>query len=278
MKTRPFLILCGLVALLGATVARAEPASGLRAAEVLPGWRTAHGVHFAAIALTLAPGWKTYWRAPGDAGIPPHFDWQGSDNLAGVVVHWPRPIVFDLNGMRSIGYSRAVVLPLEVTPRDPARPVTLRGRIDMGVCEEICVPLSVDIAATLPAASSGAAAGTGVGVDPRIATALADVPAPAAQHGLVNLSCEVSPAGRGLTLTARINIPALGPTETAVIEAAGKDLWVSETRAERKAEGLVAVSEVYPTGRAPVSIDRGQITITVLSGDQAVEMQGCPAP
>ncbi|MFY8145805.1 MAG: protein-disulfide reductase DsbD domain-containing protein, partial [Rhodobacter sp.] len=69
--------------------ARAMTQDDLLSAEVLPGWRTEQGTHMAALRLTLAPGWKTYWRSPGDAGIPPLFNWSGSQNLSGVRVHWP---------------------------------------------------------------------------------------------------------------------------------------------------------------------------------------------
>ncbi len=42
--------------------------------QVLEGWVRADGTRMAAVQLDLEPGWKTYWRAPGDAGIPPSFD------------------------------------------------------------------------------------------------------------------------------------------------------------------------------------------------------------
>ena len=45
----------------------------------------------AAVEIRLAPGWHTYWRVPGEAGIPPRFDWSGSQNLAAVAYEWPRP-------------------------------------------------------------------------------------------------------------------------------------------------------------------------------------------
>ena len=94
-------------------------------AALLPGWQTSNGSRMSALRLDLAPHWKTYWRSPGDAGIPPEFDWSGSDNLAGVRLHWPRPQVFDLNGMQSIGYKKHLVLPLELTAVDPAKPGTV---------------------------------------------------------------------------------------------------------------------------------------------------------
>ena len=68
------------------------------------GWQMQNGHHMAGLSLQLAPDWKTYWRAPGEAGIPPLFDWSGSTNVQSVRVHWPSPVVFHLNGMQTIGY------------------------------------------------------------------------------------------------------------------------------------------------------------------------------
>ena len=70
-------------------------------AQLRPGWQMENGGHMAAVELQLAPGWKTYWRSPGDAGIPPTFDWSGSDNVRSVRIHWPAPLVFDANGMQT---------------------------------------------------------------------------------------------------------------------------------------------------------------------------------
>jgi DsbC/DsbD-like thiol-disulfide interchange protein len=118
-------------------------------AELRPGWRTPQGTQMAALHLILAPGWKTYWRAPGDAGIPPEFDWRGSQNIAGVSYFWPRPQVFDLNGMRTIAYKNELVLPIEFQLASPGGTTHVVGKIDIGVCDEICVPISLNVSAEL---------------------------------------------------------------------------------------------------------------------------------
>ena len=110
-----------------------------------------NGGRMAAVELQLAPGWKTYWRSPGDAGIPPTFDWSGSENVKSVHIHWPAPEVFEANGMQTIGYHERLVLPVEVTPEDPARPVRLSVEMSLGVCDEICMPAIVDLTADLSA-------------------------------------------------------------------------------------------------------------------------------
>lgn len=243
---------------------------GLAGASLLPGWRAEGGAHFAALQLDLAPGWKTYWRSPGDTGLPPQFDWSGSENLGAVTVHWPRPRVYDADGLRTIGYAHQVVLPLEVTPRDPARPVMLRARIDLGVCQDVCLPVTLALTADLPDRAGPA--------DPRILAALAAVPEPAAAHGLDRHICRVEPRGRGLRLTADLTLPDLGGPTTAVIEAGSPDLWVSEPEVTREGGRLIARSDVMSASRGPILIDRGGIVITLIAGERALEVRGCPAP
>lgn len=95
----------------------------------------------AGIEMRIDAGWKTYWRYAGDSGLPPSFDFSGSDNVTSVTVLWPAPRRFaDGAGGNSIGYTGAVIFPLQVVAKDSGTPVTLRLKADYGVCENICIP------------------------------------------------------------------------------------------------------------------------------------------
>ena len=94
----------------------------------------------AGVEVRLAPGWKTYWRYPGDSGVPPRFDFTGSENLKSVTVRYPAPQRLIDEGGTSIGYKRGVVFPLDVTAQDPAKPIVLKLSLDYAVCEKICIP------------------------------------------------------------------------------------------------------------------------------------------
>ena len=89
--------------------ARAEDASpwqrdGHSAVRLLAGSRSG-AVLLGGIAFQLQPGWKTYWRTPGDSGVPPRFDFSKSDNIEAVTVLWPAPTKFDDGaGGHSLGY------------------------------------------------------------------------------------------------------------------------------------------------------------------------------
>lgn len=94
----------------------------------------------AGIEIKLQPGWKTYWRYPGDSGVPPRFDFSGSDNLKTVTVLYPAPHLFSDEGGNSLGYKDAVIFPLLISPAQPGKPVTLRLKLDYAVCEKLCIP------------------------------------------------------------------------------------------------------------------------------------------
>jgi DsbC/DsbD-like thiol-disulfide interchange protein len=109
----------------------------------------------AGVEIKLKAGWKTYWRYPGDAGVPPRFDWSGSENLAEALVKWPAPERFvDESGSKSIGYHGDIVFPLMVRPVDPTRPVTLKLKLDFAVCQKLCVPADAEMALAIPAGES----------------------------------------------------------------------------------------------------------------------------
>jgi DsbC/DsbD-like thiol-disulfide interchange protein len=105
----------------------------------------------AGVEIRLEKGWHTYWRYPGDAGVPPKFDWSGSENLAAAEMRWPAPERFvDESGTKSIGYHDRVVFPVAIRPADPGLPVKLRLKMDFAVCEKMCVPASAELELEIP--------------------------------------------------------------------------------------------------------------------------------
>ena len=246
-----------------------DPAQLVRA-EVIPGWRTTDGTHMAALHLTLAEGWKTYWRSPGDSGFPPRFDWAGSENLAGVEAHWPRPDVFDTGGVRTIGFDRELVLPLEVTLTDEGGPARLVAMVDVGVCETVCVPVQLVLDAALPAAGGAA--------DARILAALERRPAAAAEAGVGRVDCVLTPTDDGLRLTATLELPDQGAPEVAVLELPGGEVWISPTATRREGPLLIAEATLVALAGGTPSVDRAALRVTVLGDGRAVEVEGCPAP
>jgi DsbC/DsbD-like thiol-disulfide interchange protein len=115
----------------------------------------AAGGRLAGFEVRLAPGAITYWRDPGDAGVPPTFDFAGSDNVAKVDPVFPAPKrIRESDGGEAFGYERDVVFPLKVEPGDPAKPVTLKLHANFAVCEKICLPAEARLTLTLPGTGS----------------------------------------------------------------------------------------------------------------------------
>jgi len=94
----------------------------------------------AGIEVKLRPGWKTYWRYPGDSGVPPHFDFSGSENLKTADVLYPAPHLLTDETGQSLGYKDAVIFPVIVSPQQAGKPVRLRVKLDYAICEKLCVP------------------------------------------------------------------------------------------------------------------------------------------
>jgi DsbC/DsbD-like thiol-disulfide interchange protein len=139
-------------ALLASSIAvevRAQDASpwqkdGHSAVRLLAGSRSG-AVLLGGIAFQLEPGWKTYWRTPGDSGVPPRFDFSKSDNVEAVTVLWPAPKKFDDGaGGISLGYHDQIVLPLRIVAKNIDKPVTLRAAINYAVCEKLCIPVEAN--------------------------------------------------------------------------------------------------------------------------------------
>ena len=109
----------------------------------------------AGIQIKLESGWHTYWRDPGDTGVPPTFDFSGSANVKSAAVEWPAPESFpDGAGGTSIGYVGEVILPLQVTPKDADKHSLLHLKLGYAVCGNLCIPVEADL--QLPLDGNGA--------------------------------------------------------------------------------------------------------------------------
>jgi len=101
------------------------------------------------VEIQLEPGWHTYWRVPGDAGVPPQFDFSRSQNVAEVIVHYPVPERYNDGPSVSIIYKDRVVFPLTVRPADPDLPVSLALDFFYGACADVCIPVKAAAEASL---------------------------------------------------------------------------------------------------------------------------------
>ncbi len=238
-------------------------------ARILTGWQRADGKHVSALQIKLNDGWKTYWRAPGDAGIPPHFEWSGSRNLSNVAISWPTPKRIMQGSVQTIGYEDTLTLPLTLTPARAGKAITLSGEVTLGVCKDVCVPLTLKLAQKLPLGQTKR--------DPRIVAALADRPYTAAEFKVGRVACRISPMTDGLHLRAEVDLAHTGGRELAVIETGNPMVWVAQSKTRREGRTLIAETELYHVEGRSFAVDRSGLRITVLGKKHTVDIQGCPA-
>ncbi len=160
----------------------------------------------AGFRVVLADGWKTYWRTPGEVGLPPKLDWSGSVNVKEVTFLWPAPMRFHAFGIENFGYKHEVVFPLNIRLKDPGKPVQLRARVQMLTCSLVCVPQDFELALDL---------GAGTGIDTAAAGLigkwLARVPKAAGPAGMtLEAAAMEQGADPAIVLTLRSETPFKG--------------------------------------------------------------------
>jgi DsbC/DsbD-like thiol-disulfide interchange protein len=261
---------------LAVTLSVACMAIEVRAEDSSPWQRDAHSavrllagsrsgaVLLGGIAIQLQPGWHTYWRTPGDSGVPPRFDFSKSDNVEAVTVLWPAPMKFDDGaGGVSLGYKQKVVLPLRIVAKNADKPVTLRADINYAVCDKLCIP--VDAKAELAFASVASTE------DSNLSDALNTVPKPAnvgdpnpltirdvKREGKVNVLVDVTaPGGKDVSLFVEGPTPDWALPVPKLIEGAPPGV----KRFAFELDGL-------PPG---VSADGAALKLTLVGGDRAYE-------
>ena len=217
------------------------------------------------IEVKLRPSWKTYWRYPGDSGVPPHFDFSGSENLKKADVLYPAPYLFTDETGQSLGYKDTVIFPVVVSPQQSGKPVRLRVKVDYAVCEKLCVPVEGRAELVLESGDSKH--------DPTLTAAEGRVP----KHvtaGQLGLTAKRANDGAKPTVTVDLGAPAGKPVELFV-----------EGPTPQWALPIPKPAKTAPPGRAQFSFELDglppgvdpksptDLTFTVVTGDRAVEVK-----
>lgn len=271
-----FLMVAALAAfgaLLPVPPAHAQQQGGVDLSDVsrltlLPGWQRDDGMYVAAIRVDLAPGWKTYWRAPGASGIAPSFNWSGSSNIAQVGYIWPTPEIFDAYGARTIGYENQLLLPVLIKPQDRSAPVRASLEMEYGVCEEICLPAHSTAQVQFdPTVKANKAA---------ISSALERRAITAKSAGMQSATCRISPNGRDFILSAELSFSAKPNTPRAIVIETGSDyIWVSEPDHRLTGRALSIEADMQYYGDGTLSLNRSQMRFTLIGDTQTIDIRGC---
>lgn len=219
----------------------------------------------AGVEIKMQPGWKTYWRYPGDSGVPPHFDFSGSENLKTATVLYPAPHLFTDETGQTLGYKERVIFPVVVSPQQAGKPVRLRLKIDYAVCEKLCVP--AEGRADLVLSSGNSAHNT----DLSAAEARVPKQVTPAQAGITARRVN---AGSKPQVTVDLEAPPGQPVELFV-EGPTPDWALPIPKpAKSGADGRAKFSfdlDGMPSGVDPKS--QVDLTYTVVTGDRAVEVK-----
>lgn len=213
----------------------------------------------AGIELRLAPGWKTYWRRPGDSGLAPEFDWSASDNVALVELRWPAPERFDDPGDITFGYKQGVVWPLRIVPEEPGEPVVLRLSMNYGICADMCIPREGDLTLAVLAAETGDAAAE-TGDAPLLRGALARVPVPLADPERVELTWRENSAP---VLEVKLRDCGRGCAPPILIIEGPRNVWFGTPAVSRDGDTVRYATEAEVLSPAMVE---GEDVLLIFSG------------
>lgn len=222
------------------------------------------GQYLAGLEFLLEPGWHTYWRFPGDAGIPPQFDFTGSRNIAATDVLYPAPSRYDDGFSQSIVYHDGIVLPIKVTPADADRPVSLSVSVFFGICKDICVPGDAELTLALTPSGSRDALS-----EKLIRRDLAAVPAPAGDTPPYIAGITERPGGDDpvLEITATLSGQAGGAPELFAEGPEGSYISLPDLKG---VVGDTATWQLSTRGLAHTD-GKADLILVLIDGDQTVE-------
>jgi DsbC/DsbD-like thiol-disulfide interchange protein len=226
----------------------------------------------AGIEVRLDTGWKTYWRYPGVSGVPPTFDFAGSENVKSVTPLWPAPERFaDGAGGFSIGYRGDVILPLHVVLEDASKPSSLHLRLGYAICGKLCVPAQADL--TLPLSNKAGAE------EPALAAAEARIPRPVSLGtttglGVASVHREVDGGHERVivdvtgTRGAPVDVFVEGPSPDWALPVPEAEKPVAGAPPERRQFAFAI--DGLPQG---VHAQGAMLTLTIVTPDDAVEVK-----
>ncbi len=227
----------GLAFFLAALPAKSDPfasawSEGKAQMRLIAAGKGADGNYEAAAEIRLPATAITYWRTPGDAGVPPKFSMDGSENVAKAEVLFPAPQRIDDQGVEAFGYRGSVVFPIHVAARNQRAPVLLHLTVDYAVCDNICLPEKSSAELALPAAGQSQQASLIAGAEARVPIALSPQ----------DVAARVSVVLDGAAARPTWLLAWKGDSAPADLFAEAPEGWAFET--QRRADRLFSITAV----------------------------------
>ncbi|MGH1417333.1 MAG: protein-disulfide reductase DsbD family protein [Hyphomicrobiaceae bacterium] len=221
----------------------------------------------AGLELKIKPGWKTYWRSPGDAGLPPRLNWSASKNLSKATLSYPTPLRFKLFGIQTFGYSEQVVLPIEVGVAKPGDGIVLNATVEVLVCEKICIPQTLNLTLNLPTgtASPDTEAAQLINRFHNAVPKSGPTPALEISRAIATTHADLPAIEVHVTANAAMNKPDVYAEFDPYVSFEAPVVQFSPDK--RKATLILAVSEALPDGHR---LGGSTATLTMTDGTHAV--------
>ncbi len=218
----------------------------------------------AVLDVDLLPGWKTYWRDPGEAGVPPTLGFSGSENIEQAEIHFPAPERIKDDYSVWAGYKYPVTFPVSLVQKNAGAASTLQADVFLGICQSICIPFQTNFTLT---------------VDP-------DVAATPFEEKLINHAFNDLPeaSGEGFEITGfkhHEGVDALDLTIQVPSSASKSELfvtgpqgWYFETPKLVHHDGDLATFEIsIDTGSQDAALAGNAIQVLVTSAGRSMETE-----
>ena len=223
------------------------------------------------LQFRMKPGWKVYWRSPGDAGFPPQVSWVGSTNFSGATMSWPAPERFSVLGLETLGYKKEVVFPISAEVFERGKTVDLAARVRFLTCDDICVPYETNFTLNLPAGRdlNTPASGTIATWQSRVPM---DVTRSAASAALAIERAEIVGSGEDQALIVRVTGKEALSAPDLFVEGP-VDYGFKKPVVQIASVGNQALMRIgiHAPKRPDARLAGETVTLTLVDGDRAVE-------
>ena len=242
-------------------------ANGLVSAKITDGWIEKDQKLIFGLKIDLNKNWKTYWRLPGNAGLKPLFTFDKSENVFAVKIMWPSPIIFGEDNLWSIGYKDSVLLPLEVTPIDTSKPIKLEIQADIGLCEDVCIPVTLNVSYFATPGQNQE--------NYEILGAILSEPIKSDDIGFQPPQCIIKNGELIMEFNEKNVKTGIENIELFVIEVGSSVFYVNSQKAYVFDDRITVSTKNSVETELPGVISRERIKTTIIGSNQSLEFVGC---
>ena len=242
-------------------------ANGLVSAKITDGWIEKDQKLIFGLKIDLNKNWKTYWRLPGNAGLKPLFTFDKSENVFAAKIMWPSPIIFGEDNLWSIGYKDSVLLPLEVTPIDTSKPIKLEIQADIGLCEDVCIPVTLNVSYFATPGQNQE--------NYEILGAILSEPIKSDDIGFQPPQCIIKNGELIMEFNEKNVKTGIENIELFVIEVGSSVFYVNSQKAYVFDDRITVSTKNSVETELPGVISRERIKTTIIGSNQSLEFVGC---